>query len=266
MNKAVWPLLTVVIAGLVIAFLFWRQETEVTPESVPAVVETEQAPAPVPLAEPEPPPVIPEELETPLPPLDESDDTIRDTATELAGQWFVAELLVPKEIARKLVVTMDNLPREKVSMRVRVVKDLPGRFATSGSEEFRTISEENFARYRAVVEIVQGIDAGNAVDLYLRFYPLLQEAYAELGYSGRQFNNRLIEVIDDMLAAPRIETPISLVQPKVMYEYADPDLEARSAGQKILIRMGVVNADVVKAKLREIRKEILDRTAGSAGQ
>jgi hypothetical protein len=43
------------------------------------------------------------------------------------------------------------------------------------------------------------------------------------------------------------------VRPKVLYEFADPDLEKRSWGQKAMIRMGPPNERVVKAKLREIR-------------
>jgi hypothetical protein len=50
--------------------------------------------------------------------------------------------------------------------------------------------------------------------------------------------------------------PVELFRPGVMYEYADPDLEVRSAGQKILIRMGSENAARLKAKLREIRRQL----------
>ena len=38
-----------------------------------------------------------------------------------------------------------------------------------------------------------------------------------------------------------------------MFTYADPTLEARPAGQKLLLRMGPENAAVVKTKLRELR-------------
>ncbi len=43
------------------------------------------------------------------------------------------------------------------------------------------------------------------------------------------------------------------MRPKVFWEYADPELEARSAGQKLLLRMGNENAAIVRAKLRELR-------------
>ena len=38
-----------------------------------------------------------------------------------------------------------------------------------------------------------------------------------------------------------------------MFIYADPTLEARPAGQKLLLRMGPNNAAVVKTKLTELR-------------
>ena len=41
-----------------------------------------------------------------------------------------------------------------------------------------------------------------------------------------------------------------------MYQFADPELEARSAGQKIMIRMGSENAARIKAKLQEVRREL----------
>ena len=47
-----------------------------------------------------------------------------------------------------------------------------------------------------------------------------------------------------------------LRRPSVNFEFVDPELENRSAGQKMLIRMGSENAAVVKAKLRELRKAV----------
>jgi len=94
------------------------------------------------------------------------------------------------------------------------------------------------------------------VAVYRRFYPLFQQAYVELGYPKGYFNDRLVEVVDHLLAAPEIDGSIALVQPRVLYQFADPELEARSAGHKILLRMGPENAAQVKAKLRAIRSEL----------
>jgi len=56
-----------------------------------------------------------------------------------------------------------------------------------------------------------------------------------------------MEAIDDLLATPELDAPVKLLRPRVLYEFADPDLETRSAGQKILLRMGPENAARVKA-------------------
>jgi hypothetical protein len=65
--------------------------------------------------------------------------------------------------------------------------------------------------------------------------------------------------IDDLLATPDVKGPVQLVQPKVFYEFADPGLEGRSAGQKLLIRMGSANAEIIKAKLRDLRAAVVKR-------
>ena len=101
------------------------------------------------------------------------------------------------------------------------------------------------------------MDSAALVAAYVRLYPLFQRAYEELGYPGRHFNDRLVECIDHLLAAPEAAPPVKLLQPKVLYEFADTDLETRSAGQKILVRMGAANAARVKAKLREIRSSLV---------
>ena len=73
----------------------------------------------------------------------------------------------------------------------------------------------------------------------------------------RYFNDRVIQVIDHVLATPDLRDPIALTQPGVLYEYADPKIEALSAGQKLLIRMGSDNATFVKHKLRELRAALV---------
>ena len=104
--------------------------------------------------------------------------------------------------------------------------------------------------------IVAAVDPKELASVYGAYYPLLQEQYRALGYPAGNFNDRVIEAIDDMLAAPVPATPPALTQPKVLYEFADPDLEARSAGQKMMLRLGAADAAKVKAKLRAIRKEL----------
>jgi hypothetical protein len=94
------------------------------------------------------------------------------------------------------------------------------------------------------------------VAVYVHYYPLIQAAYEDLGYPDAYFNDRLIDVIDHLLETPDIDGRIALVRPHVLYKYADPQLEALSAGQKVLIRVGPQNAARLKLKLRELRQAL----------
>lgn len=87
-----------------------------------------------------------------------------------------------------------------------------------------------------------------------------------MGYPSGAFNDRLIEAIDDLLITPDVKRSIHLVQPKVMYEFADPEFEALSTGEKIMLRIGSDNAARIKAKLREIRRELTPTTAREQGR
>ncbi|MGD8977151.1 MAG: DUF3014 domain-containing protein [Gammaproteobacteria bacterium] len=262
MNRASWILLVILLlaAGTFFAFRAMQPGQPPTPatappEPAPAPPE-EPAPAPAFVPETLPPPAV-EPTGKPLPVLDDSDPEVRDAAIDLLGEEYVEQLLTPADIVRKAVVTLDNLPRDKIALRLRVVPALPGRFITSGDDDqWTVISAENFARYTPWVKVFTATDTEQIHAVYSRLYPLFQQAYQELGYPDAQFNDRVIAVLDDLLAAPDIDGPIRLVRPHVLYQFADPELEARSAGQKTLIRMGRENAALVKAKLREIRASI----------
>lgn len=219
----------------------------------PPVAKTEPAPEPARPAIANP---LPETEAKSLPTLENSDSMMRESLAGLLGGKAFTDFVIPTQLVRRIVATVDNLPRRTAPRRVMPLEAVPGAFLTAGAGEERTTAAANSARYAPYVRAMQAVPAGPLVATYVQAYPLFQRAYEELGYPGRYFNDRLLEAIDDLLAAPELAAPAKLVQPKVLYEFADPELEARSAGQKILIRMGSDNALKVKAKLREIRQEL----------
>jgi len=233
------------------AFWWWQRSTPPPPPPPQAKVET-------PPAAPTGPkyPVTPDTT-APLPALNASDPAMNDALSDLVGAQAVQRFLNVDGIVRNIVATVDNLPRESVASRLNPVKPVGGTVVTKGKDATLTIAPENAARYLPLVRLAQSLDAKRVAALYLRFYPLFQQAYEDLGYPGRYFNDRLVEAIDDMLAAPEIDKPIALVVPHVLYEYADPELESLSAGRKIMIRVGRGNEAILKAKLRELRQEIV---------
>jgi DUF3014 family protein len=241
----------------------WMAFTGPAPQAAEPVAAA--APAAAPAPQPAPPPEVrhplpapePQAAAEPLPALDTSDAMAGRKLADLVGRKAFAEFILPLHLVRRIVATVDNLPRETAPQRLMPLKAVPGAFATRGSGEEAVLDAANFRRYAPYVRVLASVDARTLVSSYVRAYPLFQRAYRELGYPAGNFNDRLIEAIDDMVAAPEIEAPIRLLRPKVLYEFADPDLETRSAGQKALIRMGAANAAQVKAKLREIRRALI---------
>ncbi len=112
----------------------------------------------------------------------------------------------------------------------------------------------------------ESINVERLVVSYVRLYPLFQQAYLELGYPQGYFNDRLISVIDHLLAAPELSTPLYVSQPKVLYEFVDPELEDLSAGHKIMVRVGVDNERRLKAQLRKIRAALTNENEYGHGR
>lgn len=225
------------------------------PVTSPAVEAEPEGPE-FPLAPTMPPRQRPQDL-TPLPPLDDSDRYFELELAEVLGTG-VAELLVDQALIEKFVATIDNLPRKTVAERIRPVGRLNEPFAVDGQDasgEF-TMNPANFERYDLLITMLARSDREAVIDVYRRFYPLFQEAYVNLGYPDGYFNDRVVEVIDHMLATPDVSPPVTLVRPHVLYEYEDPELEALSAGQKLLIRIGPEHRTVVKQFLEDIRDRI----------
>jgi hypothetical protein len=258
MDKAFWWVAAAVVVVIVGAGYYYYRTHHAPP---PPPVAQGPLPAPAPAPEPAIQHPIPAEAATDTvapPPLEDSDVPVRTALLGVLGDKTVSAFLVPKDIIRHLVVTVDNLPRKKVAVELRPVKPTPGATATSGTEDTLILAPQNYERYAPFVQALHAADAKRLTRIYFHFYPLFQQAYENLGYPSQYFNDRLIAVIDDMLKAPDVQGPIALVQPRVFYEYKDRDLEGRSAGQKLLIRMGPANAAVVKEKLRELRAALLE--------
>jgi len=249
-------LLLTLIGGAAGIYYFWPPPAPVPEAPAPAPVAEKPAPAP---AEP----AIRHPLETPtaeaaqgLPSLDNSDSMMRDALTGLLGAKPFNAFVYPASLVRRIVATVDNLPRASAPTRVLPWQPVPGSLVTAGEGNEIAIDARNAARYEPYVRVAQRIDSRALVRRYVDSYPLFQRAYEELGYPGRYFNDRLIEAIDDLLGAPELPAPAKLSQPKVLYEFADPELQRRSAGQKLMMRIGRENETKLKEKLREIRAEL----------
>ena len=222
------------------------------PESPPLPVEE-----PKPTEYPMPQLADKDKAAKPLPPVDKSDGPILEALVGSFRADGLAEFINMQDYVRRLVITVDNLPRELVPSQMSMVQRIPGLLDVDKSGDVVTLSDRNFARYDPFVSFAQSLDPRLLVGLYLRFYPLLDQTYKQIGHPTGRFHDRVIVAIDDMLAAPTPSGTIELVQPKVLYRFVDPELQKLSAGQKIMIRVGPDNAAVLKQALRRLRQELL---------
>jgi hypothetical protein len=254
-----WPIV-MVIAVVLAAFLVWRGMHPPEPTPAPAApAATTPAPEPAPAASA---PKYPIEAvgavteQASLPPVQDSDSMLQDALAALFAGAPLDRIFYLEQIVPRVVATIDNLPRQTVAQSRMPVKPIGGSLETSQADGRTLLRADNAQRYAQYLKVMESVDTQKLVQTYVRLYPLFQKAYEDLGYPKAYFNDRLVEVIDHLLAAPDVPAPIALSQPKVLYEFADRALEERSAGQKIMMRMGTVNEARAKAKLRDIRRAL----------
>ena len=182
------------------------------------------------------------------------------------------QFLLDEDLVSRFVASMDALTSSQVPGQIMAVRGLAGELGGSADEQPEKLilnaegdpipqfilSPDNYQRYAGQVEMFEAADTEELLALYQNFAPLLQQAWAELGYPEESFEERLFEVIDSLLATPVVQAPIRLIKPEAFYLFADPALESLPAGQKILLRMGPENAGRVKAKLSKIRSILVD--------
>ncbi|HBH37946.1 MAG TPA: DUF3014 domain-containing protein [Curvibacter sp.] len=280
MNKSRLVLaLLLVLVLLGVAAWYYRPQLDdnlapVVPQAQP-VQQSPVAAAPVPATEPPPPPPIQHPVQAiealppppavrPLPPLGQSDARAREDLNTLLGRKKVEQFLLVDSFVRRTVATIDNLGREHAAPSMWPVHPTPGRFSTLRRSEGEIINPDNGQRYSPLVQFIETVNSRQIVQLYVSLYPLFQQAYEELGYPKAYFNDRLIAVIDLLLATPvredplivglvEVKGPIPSERPWTRYEFEEDELQSLAAGQKMLLRTGPVNHRRLRAKLIEYR-------------
>lgn len=264
----------VAVAVAIILLLIWvffpnqPVEPKVSTPGIPQETLPEPAPEPEPQPEPEPAPVEPaapaqpeEPPAEPLPALGESDQVLLEDIQALSSSDNLAEAVARDDLIRKTVRAVTALEEGALVNKYRpmegprepFVAEPVGQPANADEPQQYRLTEETYDRYNPYINALVHIQPADLAALYNRYYPLLEEAFAEQGVEKGNFREVTLQAIDQMLAAPIIEEEILLVRPSVMYKFADPDLEALPAAQKLMIRMGPENARKLKNVLRHLR-------------
>ncbi len=221
------------------------------PEADPAVAASEPATEQTPEA-------------APLPVLDDSDEGLRQALGSLGGWQAQALTLLGKDqLLRRFVTFVNSLAAGKVDHKAGLFTPIKGRFAASSSMPL-TETPESQTRYNLYVELLTALDPQQCAELYRRYYPLLNKAYAELGEKGN-FHALVIKALQQLEATPELsQAPVLVPNDKGLFVYAQPQLEALPAAQKQLLRSGWENVSRLKVWLRQLRAALLQAPANPA--
>jgi len=245
-----WPFLVgaAIVLVAVVAYFWWRQSGEAPPEAV------EEAGAELPLAKPEEE-AAPEPPQVDLPSLAESDEWVRLVIGQLSAHPELARWLVTEDLIQRFVVVVDNVA-EGTSPRTH----LPFLEPEEGFQVRHTggrnyVDASSYDRYENLAAAMDTLDVRGAAELYRAVKPLIQEAYRDLGYPNRDFDQTLLRAIDRLLRTPVIEDEIELIPGVSSYKFADPKLEELSDCEKHFLRLGPDNLRTVQNVARQIALE-----------
>ncbi|WP_088329322.1 DUF3014 domain-containing protein [Lacimicrobium sp. SS2-24] len=263
---AVAGLLVVLLVAL---FLWPKDEAQVTQPTEP-VMQPQPDPEPEPLPEPEPEPEPIPAPPTPMPepqpepepepvPLDTSDAAIKTAIAETGVYEAMARLIVDEDLLRRFVVFSANLADDKLAPNHQVLQPPAQEFRVYRQAGKEWIDAASYKRYTPYVEAMESMDTEAMIAIYEQYKPAIAEIFAEISAGSDDFDNVLIEAIDNLLDTPEVPMPVEVTTESVMYKYKDERLESLSAPQKQLLRTGPENMRVIKAKLRELRDALNQR-------
>lgn len=259
-----WPWVVVVIVVAAAGWWLFRQNLPGDSGDAPAqqaaasqAAASTPASAVAPAATSPPPiqhPVNQDAADAALPALADSDGAAWDALSQIVGNDSALGLLLRQQLIQRIVVMVDNLTQPRMTRNALALQPVPGTLQVQDGGTGLVITDANAQRYAPYVDAFTHADADALVGAYKRFYPMFQQAYVEIGRPDGYFNDRLVEVIDHLLAAPQPAAPVG-VEPdgRGRMRFTDAALESLSAGQKALVRLGPAQEAAVKSQLTALR-------------
>ncbi|QUN05707.1 DUF3014 domain-containing protein [Shewanella yunxiaonensis] len=230
------------------------------PDTAPEQPLQTEAPVPEPEAQPQPTAAAPqaqEEAAKPaaeqLPALADSDKFVHDKVVQMADGMNINPLLNDSDMVRQFVVFVDNLAQGELARKTSPMKAPTQKFTVSDITNKTYLDPDSYHRYDVYADFLSGLDDNQLLATYKQMSPLLEQAFAELGYPNMTFNQRLHQAMKVLLGTPIVDEPIELYSISVNYKFVDPKLEALPNAQKLLIRMGPDNTRKIKKVLRQLQ-------------
>lgn len=260
-------LIVLIPVGAGLYYLLDHDELQPSTTAIEYTTPVEQAQTPTAAAAPAPEPeLLPEKLvratvaDQPttkpipqLPDLDNSDQDIIQALSALSNHLSFKTWFNSTEIIRKTVILTDNISTGKLARKYLFIPSPSVKFSTYRVGSMEYMDPSSYARYDRYIDIIDSIDIDKTAALYQKYRPLLNQAFAELGYPDRSFHETLMSTLETFLKAPIIENDLQVTRPSVMYKYVDPNLETLPAIHKQLLRIGPNNTRKLQHKLAQIK-------------
>ncbi|MEM9293748.1 MAG: DUF3014 domain-containing protein [Acidobacteriota bacterium] len=187
-----------------------------------------------------------------LPPLDESDELVREVAGRLSRHPSLARVLATDDLVRRTVVSVENIANGQSPRQHLEHLELQEPFRVTERDGLPTIDPNSYRRYDPVISAFVSVEAQDAARLYRALEPRFDEAYRDLGYPSGRFRSSLTRACRQLLATPVPPADPTLTPRVVTYAYADVDYENLSPAQRQLLRTGPENVRRVQQQLREL--------------
>jgi len=245
-------LLIMALAGVLVYYLARDHFAPAAPSPEPPPAEAQDAgPPDQAMATPpaESPPATPETVRP-------DDGSIREQAGKLSDDPEFARWLGTEHMLGKFVAVVELISRGESPGKLLHFMEPEGKFAVieRGDEEF--LDPRSYRRYDLAAQVFASLDARKCAGLIEALSPHLEAKYREMAKPEDTFRAALTRAMIELLKVPAVEREIPLQRIAVTLKIAIPELEAMSAAQKHLFRMGPVNITKVQAKLREIGRHL----------
>lgn len=161
-----------------------------------------------------------------------------------------------ENLVADIVAFVDNLAAGGVARDSAIIKGPEARFVVQEVDNSVYMGAQSYQRYDNIVNWFVGLNTQAVVAVFKQYEPLFNEAYAEISRPGDTFIARFNRAVSVLNATPVQQGLIELNSDKIMYTYANEELESLPAAQRQMLRLGPNNMARVKAKLNEIQQAL----------
>lgn len=257
-----------IVGGLIYRLQMTKEvdiEAEVLPSPIteevmiekPVIPEAEIPIAPVIEVSQEPPKIEPTP-KTVLPNLNESDSFFRNRMGIMSSNTDLVRWLSVDDLLRRAASYLDGLSRGVILSKIFPLTQPTGSFTTHMDGETIWLNAGNYERYDITIEAIASIKMEALAQLFHIARPLIETSFSEMGYNARQMEGIILQAIDRVLSTPIIIEPIELTRESVLYQFADPELEALMPLQKQVLRTGPENTQKLQQQALALKNALLN--------